>query len=77
MYSHVFACIRMYRDVSVMYRSCNINMYRSYVSVMYRSCIGHVLTVLACIVMYRVRVRNGHVSAMYRDVSIETICIVY
>ena len=27
--------------------------------------------------MYRVRVRKGHVSAMYRDVSIETISIVY
>ena len=38
MYSHVFACI-------VMYRSC--------IGHMYRSCIGHVSTVLTCIVMYR------------------------
>ena len=34
LYNFVFACIRMYRDVSVMYRSC--------IGHMYRSCIGHV-----------------------------------
>ena len=30
MYSHVFACIRMYRDVSVMYRSCTGHMDRTH-----------------------------------------------
>ena len=34
---------------SSIYNSVSV-MYRSYVSVMYRSCIGHVLTVLTCIV---------------------------
>ena len=67
-YSHVFACILMYSHVSWCIDHVSV-MYRSYVTVMY-----WLYWPVSC--MYRVRVRNGQVSAMYRDVSIETIWIV-